>query len=508
MKKLKLLTVVLLLAAVLTMGAATPAAAAGATTWRGFDYSSVFDAGYYSGTYPDLRAAFGGNSRALFNHFITCGMNEGRSGSGDFDFWYYYNLYPDLRAAFGDNKPAYYQHYASCGRYEGRSAVADSIYGGVDYSSVYDVGYYYNTYSDLRAAFGYNPRALISHFVNCGMSEGRIGNTEFNPYYYRMSYSDLRAAFGQDLRSYYNHYIYNGRFEGRTANKNTIYDGVDYASVYNPDYYYCSYSDLRAAFGYNQQLLLEHFVTNGMQEGRIGNENFNVYEFMQGCSEEIRTMLGSNCRTYYYYYLSGGNISNVQMRGMDVSAHQGVINWDQVKASGIQFAIIRLGYGDNEVGQDDKRAEYNMKECERLGIPYGVYLYSYATALSGEHSADSEAAHTLRVLGNHQPKLGVWYDIEDSCQNGLSNDELTDLAIRYLDTIRSSGHEVGIYANLNMWNTRLHSDRLDAYSRWVAHWTSAANCGYGKNYVMWQYTSDGSVNGIDGRVDLNIYYIK
>ena len=84
-------------------------------------YQCVFDASYYAGRYPDLQAAFGTNEAALFNHFITCGMAEGRQGCAEFDVNYYRAAYPDLQAAFGDNLPAYYNHYMTCGKSEGRT---------------------------------------------------------------------------------------------------------------------------------------------------------------------------------------------------------------------------------------------------------------------------------------------------------------------------------------------------------------------------------------------------
>lgn len=147
-----------------------------------------------------------------------------------------------------------------------------------------------------------------------------------------------------------------------------------------------------------------------------------------------------------------------------------------------------------------------MDECERLNIPYGVYLYSYAVNLNGEESVESEVSHTLRMLKGRNPQLGVWYDIEDECQDGIPNETLTNMVVSYLEAVKEQGYRVGVYASLNMWNNRLNASILDNYEKWIAHWTDAATCGYDKPYRMWQYTSDGSVNGIDGWVDLDIYY--
>ncbi len=94
---------------------------------------------------------------------------------------------------------------------------------------------------------------------------------------------------------------------------------------------------------------------------------------------------------------------------IDVSEHQRRINWEAVKPH-IDGAIIRCGYGDDEAGQDDKWWSYNVKECERLGIPYGVYLYSYADSVA---HANSEVAHAKRLLKGHKPQYPVYIDLEE-----------------------------------------------------------------------------------------------
>ena len=91
------------------------------------------------------------------------------------------------------------------------------IRNGVDYTDVFNADYYLNKYADLRNAFGNDANAALTHFINCGMREGRQAKASFNVYSYKNKYVDLRNAFGNDLKSYYLHYIYNGKSEGRTA---------------------------------------------------------------------------------------------------------------------------------------------------------------------------------------------------------------------------------------------------------------------------------------------------
>ena len=100
-------------------------------------------------------------------------------------------------------------------------------------------------------------------------------------------------------------------------------------------------------------------------------------------------------------------MKNILKRGIDVSAHQGDINWEKAKAAGVEFAIIRCGFGSDIKEQDDGKFQRNVSECERLEIPYGVYLYSYADSME---KARSEARHTLRMLNGRKPDYPVFYD--------------------------------------------------------------------------------------------------
>ena len=192
--------------------------------------------------------------------------------------------------------------------------------------------------------------------------------------------------------------------------------------------------------------------------------------------------------------------------GIDVSHHNGKIDWEKVKNAGIEFAIIRVGYGQDIESQDDRMFKYNISECERLGIPYGVYIYSYA--LNVEH-AKSEADHVLRLIKGHNPQYGIWYDLEDDdykVQHGMpSNETFVDIAETFCERIKANGYEnVGIYANIYWLEYKINSPRLDKYDKWVAQWSD--ECTYKKDYVMWQYTDKGKIDGIDGYVDMNICY--
>ena len=194
-------------------------------------------------------------------------------------------------------------------------------------------------------------------------------------------------------------------------------------------------------------------------------------------------------------------------KGVDVSANNGTVDWNNIKNNGYEFAIIRCGYGSDIASQDDKQYINNVKKCEELGIPYGIYLYSYALNIN---SANSEAEHVLRLLkqvGNNF-KLGVWFDMEDADgykkKHGMpSNSTLVDICYTFCDKLKKAGYYTGIYASLSWFNNQLNSTKLDSFDKWVAQWNS--RCTYNRPYSLWQYTSDAIING--KRFDAN-YLVK
>ena len=189
-------------------------------------------------------------------------------------------------------------------------------------------------------------------------------------------------------------------------------------------------------------------------------------------------------------------------KGIDVSEFQGKIDWGKVKNSGVEFAILRCGYGMDFSNQDDVEYERNANECERLGIPYGVYLMSYANTVE---KARSEAKHVLRLIEGRKISLGVWHDIEDNGTSGAINKEsLTNIINTFCNTIKNAGHKVGVYANLNWLENKIEKTIKDNYDIWVAQYYS--KCEYEGKYIMWQHTSSGKVNGISTNVDMNILY--
>lgn len=189
----------------------------------------------------------------------------------------------------------------------------------------------------------------------------------------------------------------------------------------------------------------------------------------------------------------------MELKLIDVSVHQGQIDWGKVK-NHIDGAIIRCGYGSDYAHQDDKRFIQNVEACIQHGIPFGVYLYSYANTIN---AAKSEAAHVLRLLEPYKNDLSypVYYDLEEAgTENGA-----VERAIVFGDIIESKGYWCGIYANQYWWRTYLKSG-LDRFTKWVAKYSDSKPSGISGTYDIWQYSSKGTVPGIEGKVDMNICY--
>ena len=193
-------------------------------------------------------------------------------------------------------------------------------------------------------------------------------------------------------------------------------------------------------------------------------------------------------------------------QGIDVSEHQGRIDWNAVKASGIDFAILRVGFGaPSWGGRVDYQFNRNISECERLGIPYGVYIYSYA--FDNQQAAD-EASMVINCLSGHNPRMPVYYDLEDN--SIIANGRQTGIALRaqvFCNRISAAGYEPGIYANLNWFNNILTDSvfKSSSWDHWIAQYNS--QCDYTGNYSFWQYKSNGKVPGINGNVDMNYAYV-
>ena len=186
--------------------------------------------------------------------------------------------------------------------------------------------------------------------------------------------------------------------------------------------------------------------------------------------------------------------------GIDVSYAQGKIDWDKI-ADQIDFAIIQCGYGQDRTSQDDKHFKRNIDACERLGIPYGIYLYSYAKNTT---MADGEAKHAIRLAKGCQLSLPVYYDLEEA---SLGNVAASNMRVFGM-AIERAGYWAGVYSGEYYYNAHLSS--VKDYTKWIARYGSNSGKPGTKpnvsNIAIWHYSSRGKLPGITGYVDVNVAF--
>lgn len=187
-------------------------------------------------------------------------------------------------------------------------------------------------------------------------------------------------------------------------------------------------------------------------------------------------------------------------KGIDVSKHNGKIDWAKVKASGVQFAMLRAGFGRYD-NQKDERFEEYYAGATAAGIPVGAYHYSYAT---NAEQAKQEAETFLGWIKGKKFEYPVAYDIEDAKQSSLGKEIISYIIRAFCDTVEAAGYYVAVYANKSWLETKIDANCKSKYDTWLAQWTE--NPTYKGSYGMWQYTSDGKVEGITGRVDMDTAY--
>ena len=188
----------------------------------------------------------------------------------------------------------------------------------------------------------------------------------------------------------------------------------------------------------------------------------------------------------------------MEKKGIDISHHQGDIDFDKLKGN-IDFAMVRTSYG---AFYEDKKYKQNILGLERVKIPYGLYHFSYATSVD---SAKKEAEGFINIIKKYNPTYPIVIDIEASNKtSNVRGDTLVDIADTICRKIEEAGYYAMIYANLGYLNNKLNDSRLDKYDKWLAEWKSKPT--YSKNFGIWQYSSKGSIPGINGNVDLNISY--
>ena len=193
-------------------------------------------------------------------------------------------------------------------------------------------------------------------------------------------------------------------------------------------------------------------------------------------------------------------------RGIDVSKYQGNIDWGAVAASGINFAIIRVGYRGSSSGAlvQDPYFKKNISGATKAGIKVGLYFFTQAV---NEAEAVEEASMAMSLASGYKVTYPIFIDTESASSgraNGLSKSARTAVVKAFCQTVRNGGYKAGVYASKSWYANQLNASALNGYCIWVAQYNSS--CTYSGKYDMWQYSSKGSVSGIKGNVDMNISY--
>lgn len=189
------------------------------------------------------------------------------------------------------------------------------------------------------------------------------------------------------------------------------------------------------------------------------------------------------------------------LKGIDVSEHQGVIDWNKVKDH-VDFAMLRAGYGKNNI---DKQFERNIKECNRLGIPVGIYWFSYAL---NEDMARQEAKYALAAVKDYRLEYPISFDLEYDTldyakKNGINIDKrlATNMVKAFCSEIEAAKYYAMNYTNQDFINNHFYFNEIERYCPWYAWYNKELNR---SNVGMWQYSDKGSIPGIQGSsVDLN-----
>ncbi|WP_291290490.1 GH25 family lysozyme, partial [Enorma sp.] len=238
-------------------------------------------------------------------------------------------------------------------------------------------------------------------------------------------------------------------------------------------------------------------------------EPISVYADRVSWKEQNGVFIGSN----------GMRVEGASGIGIDVSFAQKTINWAKVKSAGIDFAILRIGYG-NGGGAEDDYFRANVKGCIENGIPFGVYFYTYTWDATTSRNAANWVLGVLEDCGLEPSDLAlpVYFDMENQDPSTgkpagvdtndkyrpISGSTFAEMANAFCSTIENAGYKTGVYANLNWWESYLTSSTFNSWSRWVAQYNTT--CDYTGSYDYWQAMSNGSVSGVSGSVDINFSY--
>ena len=191
------------------------------------------------------------------------------------------------------------------------------------------------------------------------------------------------------------------------------------------------------------------------------------------------------------------------IKGIDVSEFQGSIDWNKVKADGVEFAILKFGnIYDYDANYKDSKFDTNYKKCQELGIKTGIYIYNYCNTVE---TLKKGLEWTFAKLGNIKLDMPIYLDMEDKDIQGETVETLTNQCNEFAKYVKNKGYKAGVYANVNWLKNELNPEKFDKdISVWVAQYYK--ECQYTGEYDIWQYTSSGKVDGVSGNCDIDYLY--
>lgn len=240
-------------------------------------------------------------------------------------------------------------------------------------------------------------------------------------------------------------------------------------------------------------------LTYTSQNNSIAKVSSNGLVTGVGAGSTIITVTAASSGVYAQFSVT---VYDDVLRGIDVSKWQGDIDWKKVSMSGIDFAMIRSSFGNMHT---DEKLAANVAGCEKYGIPYGFYHYSYADSVA---EAKKEARFFLSVIKKYSPEYPLVLDIENDHFKSMSRKQVTNIIIAFAKELENAGYYVSIYSFAKFFNDYVDMSQIENYDIWIACWgdEERLNSFYDGPYGMWQYSATGSVNGIDGDVDLDYAY--
>ena len=363
----------------------------------GLNYASVYDYNYYIKKYPDVVKKVGTDDAKVLAYFVEQGMAQHQQGSAQFDPVSYRLEYADLRKAYGNTWAGYYRHYVRWGEAAGLHGTGCTemkdyvtVYGSMDYASVYDYNYYIAKYPSVFNKYGYDDAAVLSYFVEQGMAQHQQASAEFDPVSYRFEYADLRKAYGDTWAGYYNHYVRWGKAAGLhgtgcTEMKGyvTVYGSMDYASVYDYNYYIAKYPEVANKIGYDDQKVLNYFVEQGMAQHQQASAQFDPVSYRFEYAD-LRKAYGDTWAGYYNHYVRWGKAAGLhgtgctEMKGyVTVYAGNGL---DYAAVYDYNYYIAKYPEVLNKVGYDDQKVlnyfvEQGMAQHQQASAEFDPVYY-------------------------------------------------------------------------------------------------------------------------------------